>query len=286
MLLCNEGFGPLTQQTICSLLQGFHPPPPTTNHNREIRFLDVATGPGFVLSAAVNEAISSDDEQQQFHLTGLDITKNFLTLAEHRIKAQLKKAQNPKQIKVDFVEGSAESLPFDDNTVDRICCNFGILHFFKPNLFLAESYRILRPGGIISFSCWSPPSRTEGFCIALEAIAEGGNPNIVGLPDGPNFFEFGDKEQAITKLNEIGFENVSSAEVGDMKWINIKNGRMLYDTLLKGTSRTREILLGQTAKETAAIQSLMMKKYDTMTDGGTRPLNMPAFVTSGQKPNQ
>ena len=79
---------------------------------------------------------------------------------------------------------------------------------------------------------------------------------------------------------------MSSAEIGDMKWINIKNGRMLYDTLLKGTSRTREILLGQTAKETAAIQSLMMKKYDTMTDGGTRPLNMPAFVTSGQKPNQ
>eukprot|EP00581_Thalassiosira_minuscula_P029503 CAMPEP_0183766374 /NCGR_PEP_ID=MMETSP0739-20130205/11530_1 /TAXON_ID=385413 /ORGANISM="Thalassiosira miniscula, Strain CCMP1093" /LENGTH=64 /DNA_ID=CAMNT_0026005153 /DNA_START=1 /DNA_END=192 /DNA_ORIENTATION=- len=64
-----------------------------------------------------------------------------------------------------------------------------------------------------------------------------------------------------------------------MKWNNVQDGKMLYDILLNGTSRTREILLGQTTDETAAIQSLMDKKFDAVTSGGKRPLSMPALVT-------
>ncbi|KAL3770668.1 hypothetical protein ACHAWU_004367 [Discostella pseudostelligera] len=291
----DQGFGPLTQQTISTLLASADFPPAhhhdDDNEGRLVRLLDVATGPGFVLSAAV-DALSLDDAEQQqqqtlIHLTGLDISQNFLTLAEQRIDAQLRQPQqeqNANQINVDFVEGSAELLPFPENTFDSIVCNFGILHFFEPNTFLRESYRTLRPGGRISFSAWAPPTRTQGFQIALSSIAEAGNPNVVDLPEGPNFFDFGDAQHATSTLQSIGFENVNSVELSDMKWSNMKNGAMLYEVLLNGTSRTREILLGQTPEETAAIQALMTKKYDLITDGGTTPLSMPAVVTSGQKP--
>ena len=277
----DQGFGPLTRQTIPTLLTNAGFPPTTKDEDRTARLLDVATGPGFVLSAAIDGALT---KQNQFHLTGLDITQNFLTLAEQRISDQMQQhTQQTKNIKVDFVEGSAEALPFSDNTFDSIVCNFGILHFFNPDVFLQESFRVLRPGGKVSFSAWAPPTRTEGFRIALESIAEAGNPNVEGLPDGPAFFDYGDSEQATKVLEKLGFENTQSVELTDMTWDNVQNSSMLYQILLNGTSRTREILLGQTSEETAAIQKMMEDKFVSITDG-EKPLSMPAVVTSGQKP--
>ena len=281
----DQGFGPLTRQPIPTLLAHANFPPADGEGRTIFRLLDVATGPGFVLSAAINSALSIDERQQSFQLTGLDITKNFLSLAEQRICLQLQQDQQQlEKITVDFVEGSAESLPFSDEIFDSIICNFGILHFFSPESFLRESYRVLRPGGKVSFTAWAPPARTEGFRIARESIAEAGNPYVVGLPEGPNFFDFGCPEHAMTVLKSIGFERVYSVELSEMKWLNVKNGAMLYDVLLNGTSRTREVLLGQTLEEGRAVQSLMAKKYDSTTDGGKMPLSMPAVVTSGQKP--
>ena len=250
--------------------------------------MDVATGPGFVLSSTIDTILSKtsnrDVNKDQYHLTGLDITDNFLSLAKQRIDTQLEERKATNQIKVDYVKGSAESLPFDNDAFDSITCNFGILHFYNPATFLSESYRVLKPGGRISFSCWSPPARTEGFRIALESIAEAGNPNVEGLPSGPQFFDFGDSEQAQRQLDKVGFENIKSEELSHMSWNNLKDGVILYDVLLNGTSRTREVLLGQTAEQTAAIQALVVTKYNQVTDCGARPLLMPTLITSGTKP--
>lgn len=285
----DEGFGPLTRQTIPTLLFDGGFSPSNVAHDSQFKLLDVATGPGFVLSAAIDAAMKLDlpeESYPNFQFTGLDITQNFLRMAKHRINAQLQEQehQHKRQFNIDLVEGSSESLPFDDRSFDSIVCNFGILHFFHPDKFLHESFRVLRPGGRLSFSAWAPPTSTEGFRIALESIAEVGNPNVEGLPDGPNFFDFGDPNQATKSLKDVGFVDTKSVELSEMEWTSIKNGSELYDVLLEGTSRTREILLGQTKEDSEAIASLMLSKYDEITDSGKRCLAMPALITSGCKP--
>ena len=78
----------------------------------------------------------------------------------------------------------------------------------------------------------------------MESIAEAGDPNVEGLPEGPNFFDYGDSEQAMAALRNVRFGDVKSMELSDMKWNNVQSGAMLYNLFLNGTSRTREILLG------------------------------------------
>lgn len=283
----DSGFGPLTQQTIPTLLlkAGFSP---SNSHEREYPYalLDVATGPGFVLSAALDHSLKMPRDSCDIQLTGLDITHNFLALAQERAETKMKNQERCSHVNVQFVVGDAEklSLKFPKNTFDSITCNFGILHLFSPESFLSEAYRVLRPGGRVSFSAWSPPSRTEGFGIALQAVAEVGNP-LVDLPEGPDFFRFGDIDIAVDIMqNELGFNNVESIELSDMKWHNIKDGQMLFDVLLNGTVRTKELLRRQTPSQLSSISSLVSLRYDELTNNRSRPLSMPAVVTSGQKP--
>lgn len=46
-----------------------------------------------------------------------------------------------------WVEGSAEELPFDSNTFDSYTIAFGIRNVTNRDEALSEAYRVLRPGG-------------------------------------------------------------------------------------------------------------------------------------------
>ena len=69
-----------------------------------------------------------------------------------------------------------------------------------------------------------------------------------------------------------------------MVWDNVESADELYEILLEGTARTRELLRGQTQEQTDAIKEELRKRYLEITEGGSRPLRMPCVVSSGQKP--
>ncbi len=92
--------------------------------------LDVATGTGntaIALSAAGAE------------VTGLDVSPKMLKMAEGRA------AEEGQTIR--FVEGSAESIPFEDATFDLVTARHAPHHFRDVAKFLAEVVRVLKPGG-------------------------------------------------------------------------------------------------------------------------------------------
>jgi ubiquinone/menaquinone biosynthesis C-methylase UbiE len=101
--------------------------------------LDVACGTGNATIPAAKAGART---------TGLDFAPGLLAVARERAADAM--------VEIDFVEGDAQDMPFDDASFDRVVSTFG--HMFAPDheRTAAEMRRVLRPGGVIAFACWTP----------------------------------------------------------------------------------------------------------------------------------
>jgi len=96
--------------------------------------LEVAPGPGYL---AIELAKLGD-----FKVTGLDISHSFVRIAsENARKAGLS---------IDFRQGNASQLPFEEGSFDAIVCRAAFKNFTDPVGALREMHRVLRPGGVAS----------------------------------------------------------------------------------------------------------------------------------------
>jgi len=90
------------------------------------------------------------------HATGLDLSAAQLELARKHLA--------DGGIEASLVQGSAEELPFGDESFDLVMCDHGALSFADPRAAIPEVARVLRPGGRLAFSihspllfiCWNP----------------------------------------------------------------------------------------------------------------------------------
>ncbi|GAB2023953.1 class I SAM-dependent methyltransferase [Lactovum odontotermitis] len=94
---------------------------------KEAQLLDVGCANGKLLSML--------EKKQQFHGTGIDISEKMVIVA---------RALHPE---FKFVAGSAQDLPFADNSFDIAVCSASFHHFPDPAGFLAEASRIIKPDG-------------------------------------------------------------------------------------------------------------------------------------------
>ncbi|TVP41275.1 class I SAM-dependent methyltransferase [Candidatus Nitrosocosmicus arcticus] len=133
--------------------------------------LDVACGYG-------NTAITA--RRVGAKVTGIDITPKLLALAKGEEKIAGISG-------IDWKEGDAEDLPFEDESFDVILSTFG--HIFAPNQELAgkEMVRVLKKGGRLAFTSW-PPELAVGKLSEVVSMynpltSEAFSPDNWGIPD-------------------------------------------------------------------------------------------------------
>ena len=104
----------------------------------DIRVLDVGCGFGGTI-ASLNERIAP------LALTGLNIDERQLERARKIVRA------NP-QNQIDFVEGDACALPFDDASFEVVLAVECVFHFPSRIDFWHEARRVLTPGGRLAIT--------------------------------------------------------------------------------------------------------------------------------------
>jgi SAM-dependent methyltransferase len=101
--------------------------------------LDIATGTGNVaLKAAAAGA----------QVVGLDLVPELLATARTRAAAQ--------RVVVEWLEGDAEQLPFDDEQFDHVLSAFGVQFAPRHRVVAQELARVCRSGGRIGLVNWTP----------------------------------------------------------------------------------------------------------------------------------
>ena len=155
------------------------------------RLLDVATGPG---------ALAAEAAKRGARPVGIDLSPKMVELARRLHPA------------IDFREADVEHLPFADDTFDAVVCAFGLGHFPRPQVAVAECVRTLLPEGRIAFSWWDDPSRQRIQGIFRDAMAEVGISMPPDVPQGHNVHRFSDTGEFLRLLEGAGLTEVAVIE--------------------------------------------------------------------------
>ncbi len=115
-----------------------------------MQVLDVATGTG---NAAIRAAEAGAD------VVGLDLTPElFADARRHEVLAG---------VRVEWREGDAEALPFEDERFDRVLSTFGVMFAPRHEVAAAELVRTCRPGGRVVLANWTPDGFLGGILVTL-----------------------------------------------------------------------------------------------------------------------
>jgi SAM-dependent methyltransferase len=205
----DEYFGDLTAQSNQAMLDAL-------GIQRGSRFLDVASGPGYLAAAA---------RRRGAEVAGVDFSVAMVEKARRVFPG------------LEFRVGDAEDLPFADQSFGAAGISFGMLHFPHPERALAEAFRVLQPGGRIAFTVWATPDKAVGLAMVLRAIEEHGTTDVPVLP-GPPFFRFSDWDESSRALLDAGFVQPDAREL-DMTLV-LRLPDTPFHALMRGGVRTAD----------------------------------------------
>lgn len=116
------------------------------------RVLDVACGTGVLARAALARV------GQGGEVVGLDAGPGMLAVAERL------------EPRIEWREGTAESLPFPDTSFDAVVSQFGLMFFADRLKAVNEMLRVVKPGGRVTAAVWDLLEHSEGYYESVELL--------------------------------------------------------------------------------------------------------------------
>ncbi|MFK7751744.1 MAG: bifunctional demethylmenaquinone methyltransferase/2-methoxy-6-polyprenyl-1,4-benzoquinol methylase UbiE [Sedimentitalea sp.] len=165
------------------------------------RLLDVAGGTGDISFRFLKRAGYG-------HATVLDLTEPMLVEGRKRAEAET------MQDSLDWVVGDAMALPFEANSFDVYTISFGIRNVTRPEVALAEAYRVLKPGGrlmVLEFSQLPNDAMQKAYDLYSFNVIPRMGQMIAGDRDSYQYLvesirNFPDQDTFLGMIRAAGFE--------------------------------------------------------------------------------
>ncbi|WP_037374758.1 class I SAM-dependent methyltransferase [Sedimenticola selenatireducens] len=148
------------------------------------RVLDVACGTG-VLACAAATRVGNDG-----CVVGLDINPEMLAVARR------------KNTVIDWQQGPAEALPYENGSFDRVASQFGFMFFEDQAGALREMLRVLRPGGQLAVAVCDALDHSPGYAVLAELLHRLFGSAVADAFRAP--FSCGDRELLLSRSAQAG----------------------------------------------------------------------------------
>ena len=135
------------------------------------RVLDVGCGTGIV-ARSVAPLVG-----ERGAITGIDVNPNMLAVAR-RVSA-------PSRPAIDWREGDAAALPFDDANFDVVLCQYAMQFFPDPPAALREMRRVLAPGGRVALMLGRSIEHNRVYGLLADAMARHAGPQADAMMRSP-----------------------------------------------------------------------------------------------------
>jgi SAM-dependent methyltransferase len=161
--------------------------------------LELGAGPGdtgFAAAAVLGE---------RGRLISTDFSPDMVEVARHR-GAELGHRN------VDYRVMDAERIQLESDSVDGVLCRFGYMLMANPVAALAETRRVLRPGGRLALAVWAAAERNPWAAIGGRMLVERGH-MPPPEPEAPGVFSMGSEERTRALLEGAGFTDARIEEI-------------------------------------------------------------------------
>jgi ubiquinone/menaquinone biosynthesis C-methylase UbiE len=140
---------------------------------------------------------------------------------------------------VEWWQGSAESLPFPNQSFDVAVSQFGLMFFSERQLAIREMLRVLKPQGQLAVAVWDSIDRIPAYAVEmalLERVAGKRAANALRAP-----FVLGDRQELATLFERAGTASVEiTTQPGTARFPSI---RMMVEADLRGWLPVMDVVL-------------------------------------------
>lgn len=226
---------------------------------RDKYILDIATGTGNMIPILY--------KQKPFSIKAIDISENMIKLARKDYPF------------IDFYVADIIDLPFDENSFDLIISNFGVQHFYDIDMSFTEISRVLRPGGIFSFTIWAPDNLNLAGYVLNQAIIDCGIQKQ-DLPHGPDYHIFNNDQLLKELVFSCDFDPYSiNRTLVQKKW-KLNHVDDLFKSEQIGSVRSGAILKSLDKKSS---DKLMLRMRHILLTHNWTELPMAAYIINVRK---
>ena len=221
------------------------------------RVLDVACGTGVLAREAATRV------GPRGFVAGLDPNPGMLAVAERLAP------------RIEWRQGSAEALPYDDGAFDAVVSQFGLMFFTDRAQALREMLRVLAPEGRMAVAVWDEVEHTPAYAALVDLLDRRAGSRAADALRAP--FALGRRDELMALLESAGAPSPAiTTHRGTARFPAV---RTLVEAELRGWLPVMGVMLPETL-----IQGLLEESEGVLREfvgaDGSAVFDMPAHIAT------